>query len=203
MATKAEKLSVTARTEKGKGAARRARREGNVPAVLYGHGTDPQHLNLPAREFAAILRSHGANALIDLDIEGTSQLALTKQVDVHPIRNFIQHADLLIVRRGEKVTVEVPVVVEGDAAPGTLVVQDATNIEIEADALEIPENVTVSVEGLEAGTIIHASDVQLPEGVTLVSDAELPVVSVTEAQRVAAEDEGAEEAEGEAAEASE
>ncbi|MEO9330484.1 50S ribosomal protein L25/general stress protein Ctc [Gordonia aurantiaca] len=198
----AEKLSVTARAEKGKGAARRARRDGKVPAVLYGHGSEPQHLYLPAREFAAILRAHGANALIDLDIEGTSQLALTKQVDVHPIRSFIQHADLLIVRRGEKVTVEVPIVVEGDAAAGTLVVQDATTIEVEADALEIPENITVSVEDLEAGTIVHASGVQLPEGVTLVSDPELPVVSVTEAQRVAAEDEG-EEAEGEAAEASE
>ncbi len=138
MATQASKLSVSTRTEKGKGAARRARREGKVPAVLYGHGTDPQHLHLPARDFAAILRNNGLNAIIDLDIEGSSQLALTKQVDVHPIRNYIEHADLLIVRRGEKVTVEVAIVVEGDAAPGTLVVQDASVVEVEADALSIP-----------------------------------------------------------------
>ena len=110
-------LAVTNRSEKGKGAARRARRAGNVPAVLYGHGTDPVHLNLPAREFAAILRANGTNAVIDLDIEGTSQLALTKQVDVHPIRSYIEHVDLLVIKRGEKVTVEVTVAIEGDAAP--------------------------------------------------------------------------------------
>ncbi|ASR02336.1 50S ribosomal protein L25/general stress protein Ctc [Gordonia rubripertincta] len=202
MATQASKLAVTTRTEKGKGAARRARREGKVPAVLYGHGTDPQHLHLPARDFAAILRNNGLNAIIDLDIEGTSQLALTKQVDVHPIRNYIEHADLLIVRRGEKVTVEVAIVVEGDAAPGTLVVSDASVVEVEADALSIPEQIVVSVEGAEAGTAVHASDLDLPEGVTLIADPETLIVAVNEAQAAATEsDADAEGAEDEAAEA--
>ncbi|MBA5849277.1 50S ribosomal protein L25/general stress protein Ctc [Gordonia amicalis] len=199
MATQASKLSVSTRTEKGKGAARRARREGKVPAVLYGHGTDPQHLHLPARDFAAILRNNGLNAIIDLDIEGSSQLALTKQVDVHPIRNYIEHADLLIVRRGEKVTVEVAIVVEGDAAPGTLVVQDASVVEVEADALSIPEQIVVNVEDAEAGTSIHASDLDLPEGVTLTADPETLIVAVNEAQAAATESEATEGAEEEAA----
>ncbi|ATD70097.1 50S ribosomal protein L25/general stress protein Ctc [Gordonia sp. 1D] len=199
MATQASKLSVSTRTEKGKGAARRARREGKVPAVLYGHGTDPQHLHLPARDFAAILRNNGLNAIIDLDIEGSSQLALTKQVDVHPIRNYIEHADLLIVRRGEKVTVEVAIVVEGDAAPGTLVVSDASVVEVEADALSIPEQIVVSVEGAEAGTAVHASDLDLPEGVTLIADPETLIVAVNEAQAAATESEATEGAEEEAA----
>ncbi|MCR5978632.1 50S ribosomal protein L25/general stress protein Ctc [Gordonia jinghuaiqii] len=174
------KLSVNTRTEKGKGAARRARREGKVPAVLYGHGTDPQHLHLPAREFAAILRNNGLNAIIELDVEGTSQLALTKQVDVHPIRNYIEHVDLLLVRRGEKVTIEVSIVVEGDPAPGTLVVSDASVIELEADALSIPEQIVVSVEGAVAGTAVHASDLDLPEGVTLIADPETLIVAINE-----------------------
>ncbi|MFW0797704.1 50S ribosomal protein L25/general stress protein Ctc [Gordonia sp. CPCC 205515] len=194
MATQTPKLAVQVRTDKGKGAARRTRREGNVPAVLYGHGTDPQHLTLPARDLATILRNNGTNAVIDLDIEGTSQLALTKQVDVHPIRSYIEHVDLLVIRRGEKVTVEVNVVVEGDAAPGTLVVQDANTIEIEADALSIPEQITVSVEGKEAGLSVHAGDVELPEGVTLITDPEALVVAVNEAPTAADLEEEAVEA---------
>ncbi|QTI70774.1 50S ribosomal protein L25/general stress protein Ctc [Gordonia polyisoprenivorans] len=185
MATQANALTVTTRTAKGKGAARRARREGQVPAVLYGHGSDPQHLNLPARDFAAILRNNGINAVLDLDIEGTKQLALTKQVDVHPIRNYIEHADLLVIKRGEKVSVEVNIVVEGDAAPGTLVTQDANTIEIEADVLSIPEQIVVDVEGKAAGIAIHASDLVLPEGVTLVTDAETLIVAVNEAPSAA------------------
>ncbi|MGC4962428.1 50S ribosomal protein L25/general stress protein Ctc [Gordonia sp. DT218] len=197
MATETAKLTVTTRTEKGKGAARRARREGNVPAVLYGHGTDPQHLSLPALELAAILRNSGTNSIIDLDIEGTSQLALTKQIDVHPIRNYIEHVDLLVIRRGEKVTVEVYIVVEGDAAPGTLVTQDTSYIEIEADALSIPEQFVVSVEGVEPGNAVHASDLDLPEGVSLISDPEMLIVAVNEAPTASqledeAEDAGAE-----------
>ena len=171
-------LSVKVRTETGKGASRRARREGQVPAVLYGHGTDPQHLLLPAHDLAAVLRHSGTNAVLVLDIEGTEQLALTKALEIHPIRRNIQHADLLVVRRGEKVTVEVNVTVEGDAAPGTLVTQDANTIEIEAEALSIPEHVTVSVEDVEAGTQILAGQITLPKGVTLVSDPELLVVNV-------------------------
>ncbi|GAA1481559.1 50S ribosomal protein L25/general stress protein Ctc [Gordonia sinesedis] len=205
MANKTIKLAVTNRTETGKGAARRARRDGKVPAVLYGHGTDPRHLNLPARDFAAILRNNGTNAVIELDIEGTSQLALTKQVDVHPIRDYIEHADLLVIRRGEKVTVEVVIVVEGDAAPGTLVMQDANTVEIEADAMSIPEQFVVDVEGREAGVSIYASDLDLPEGVELISDPETLIVAVNEAptaEELEAEigEEGEGDAEGEVAE---
>ncbi len=171
-------LTAQVRTATGKGASRRARREGKVPAVLYGHGADPQHLELNARDFSAVLRNAGTNAVLTLDIGGTEQLALTKALEIHPIRRNIQHADLLVVRRGEKVTVEVNVVVEGDAVPGTLVTQDTNSIEIEADVQSIPENLTVSVEGVAAGTQITASDIELPQGVTLVSDPELLVVNI-------------------------
>lgn len=173
-------LTVSVRSETGKGASRRARREGKVPAVLYGHGTDPQHLELSARDYAAVLRNSGTNAVLVLDIEGTEQLALTKALDIHPIRRTIQHADLIVVRRGEKVTVEVNVVIEGDAFSGTLVTQDATAVEIEADAMSIPEQLTISIEGAEAGTQFTAGDLKLPKGVTLISDPDLLLVNVVE-----------------------
>lgn len=179
---KSPKLTTIDRTGTGKGASRRARREGLVPAVLYGHGTDAKHLLLPNLELAAILRNNGTNAVIDLDINGNSQLALTRQVDVHPVRNYIEHVDLLIVRRGEKVVVEVPILIEGESGPGTLMIQDASYIELEAEALNIPENVVVSVEGLPAVTNIVASDLDLPEGSTLISAEDMLVVSVNEAQ---------------------
>jgi large subunit ribosomal protein L25 len=188
-ANQASTLSVSIRTESGKGAARRARRAGNVPAVLYGHGTDPKHLTLPAREFAAILRNNGLNAVIDLDIDGETQLALTKQVDVHPIRNYIEHADLVVINRGEKVTVEVSIVVEGDASPGNLVTQDASVVEIEADVLSIPEQIIVSVEDKVAGYTVTAAELELPDGVTLVSDPETLIVAVNEAQKADTESE--------------
>lgn len=175
------KLTVDVRTSTGKGASRRARREGKVPAVLYGHGSEPQHLELSARDFAAVLRHSGTNAVLVLDINGQEQLALTKALAIHPIRRSITHADLIIVRRGEKVTVEVQVIVEGEAESGTLVTQDATTIEIEAEALSIPESLTVSVEGVEEGTQILAGEVQLPSGVTLVSDPEMLVVNIVAA----------------------
>ena len=175
------KLTVDVRTSTGKGASRRARREGKVPAVLYGHGSDPQHLELSARDYAAVLRHSGTNAVLVLDINGQEQLALTKALAIHPIRRSITHADLIIVRRGEKVTVEVQVIVEGEAESGTLVTQDATTIEIEAEALSIPESLTVSVEGVGEGTQILAGEVQLPSGVTLVSDPEMLVVNIVAA----------------------
>jgi large subunit ribosomal protein L25 len=174
-------LTASVRTQTGKGASRRARREGKIPAVLYGHGSDPQHLELSAHDFAAVLRHSGTNAVLVLDVEGTEQFALTKALDIHPIRRNIQHADLLVVRRGEKVTVEVSVVVEGEAASGTLITQDANTIEIETEALSIPEQLTVSVEGIEAGTQITAGQIELPSGVALVSDPELLVVNVVAA----------------------
>ena len=192
-------LTASVRTETGKGASRRARREGRVPAVLYGHGTDPRHLELDGHDFAAVLRNAGTNALLTLDIDGEEQLALPKALDIHPIRRTITHADLIVVRRGEKVTVEVNVVVEGEAAPGTLVTQDANTIEIEADPTSIPQQFTVSVEEAEEGTQITAGDIALPAGVSLVSDAEMLVVNVVEApSEEELEAEGAGE-EGEAA----
>ncbi|MGV0738126.1 50S ribosomal protein L25/general stress protein Ctc [Mycobacterium syngnathidarum] len=193
------KLTANVRTRTGKGASRQARRDGKVPSVLYGHGTEPQHLEINAREFAAVLRHAGTNAVLTLDIEGKEQLALTKSLDIHPIRRNIQHADLLVVRRGEKVHVEVTVTLEGDAAPGTLVTQDANAIEIEAEALSIPDHLTVSIEGAEAGTQITAGQIALPAGVSLVSDPELLVANIVEAPSAEElESEGAGEA-GEAA----
>jgi large subunit ribosomal protein L25 len=199
-------IAAAVRTETGKGASRRARRNGKVPTVLYGHGTDPQHLELNAHDFAAVLRHAGTNAVLTLDIEGSEQLALTKALTMHPIRRTIEHADLLVVRRGEKVTVEVNVIVEGEAAPGTLVTQDSNSIEIEADVQSIPENLTVSVEGAEIGTQFTASAIPLPDGVSLISDPELLVVNVVAApteedlEAEGAGEAGEEAAEGEAAE---
>jgi large subunit ribosomal protein L25 len=181
----ANNLTAEVRSKTGKGASRQARRDGKVPAVLYGHGADPQHLVLPAREFAAVLRNFGTNAVLTLDIDGTEALALPKALDVHPIRRTIQHVDLIIVRRGEKVTVEVNVVVEGDAGPDTLVNQETNSIEIESDAMSIPENLTLSVEGAPAGTQFTAAQVPLPDGVTLISDPELLVVNVINAPTAA------------------
>src|SRR6201997_3203031 len=142
MATSPNKLTALVRTQTGKGASRRARREGKIPAVLYGHGADPQHLELPGHDFAAVLRHSGTNAVLTLDIAGKEQLALTRGLDIHPSRLTIQHADLLVVRRGEKVVVEVTVVVVGEAGPDTLVTQETSTIEIEAEALSIPEQFT-------------------------------------------------------------
>jgi large subunit ribosomal protein L25 len=181
MAEAANQLAVTKRTETGKGASRRARRAGRIPAVLYGHGTDPQHLELPGHDYAAVLRHAGTNAVLTLDIEGKEQLALTKALDVHPIRRTIQHADLVVVRRGEKVVVEVNVEIEGDAAPGTLVRQEANAVEVEADVSSIPERLTVSIEDAEPGTQFTAGQITLPTGVNLISDPELLVVNVAHA----------------------
>lgn len=205
------KLTATVRTRTGKGASRQARRDGNIPTVLYGHGTAPQHLELNARDFAAVMRHAGTNAILTLDVEGTEQLALTKALDIHPVRRNIQHVDLLVVKRGEKVHVDVNVLVEGDAAPGTLVTQDANTIAIEAEAMSIPEQITVSVEGAEAGTQITAGQLELPKGVSLTVDPETLVVNVVAAPTAEdLESEGAgetaesaapaEEAAGEAAE---
>ncbi|NLU82705.1 50S ribosomal protein L25/general stress protein Ctc [Rhodococcus sp. HNM0569] len=175
------RLVAATRTEFGKGAARRARRAGNVPAVLYGHGSEPRHLNLPSLEFAAILRAHGTNALVELEIDGKEQLALTKSVVIHPIRNYIEHADLLVVKKGEKVTVDVPVVVSGDAAAGSLVTQEADTVALEADALNIPEELSVSIENAPVGTRITAADLTLPAGAALQADPELLVVNIVAA----------------------
>ena len=172
------KLTATVRTRTGKGASRQARRDGLIPTVLYGHGTDPQHLELNARDFAAVMRHAGTNAILTLDIEGTEALALTKALDIHPVRRNIQHVDLLVVVRGEKVNVDINVLVEGEAAPGTLVTQEANTIAVEAEAMSIPEQITVSVEGAEVGTQITAGQLELPKGVSLTVDPETLVVNV-------------------------
>ncbi len=172
------RLEAVARTEFGKGASRRIRKLGQIPAVLYGHGTDPRHLSLPAREFGRALRG-GANTVLTLAIDGADELALPKSVVRHPLRDYVEHVDLILVRRGEKVTVDVRIDVVGDAAPGTLTVVDQTTLSIEVDALNIPDSLEVSIEGAEAGTQISAADVTLPEGATLAADPESLVVGIS------------------------
>jgi large subunit ribosomal protein L25 len=177
-----EKITAEKRTEFGKGAARRIRRDDKIPAVVYGHGNDPIHLTLPGHDTMMALKHGGANALLELDIDGSSQLALTKQVQVDPIRRVLEHIDFVAVRFGEKVTVDVPIHIVGDAAPETLVVAEHATIQVEAEATHIPERSEVSVEGAQVGTQIHASDLQLPAGTTLLADPEALVVNVTQAQ---------------------
>jgi len=171
-------LTADARTEFGKGAARRTRRAGKIPAVLYGHGTEPVHMALPSIEFARVIRSHGTNAVLTITVGSEDHLALVKTVVVHPLRNYIEHADLLVIRRGEKVTVDVTVDVSGEPDAGTLVTQEANTIQIEADVMNIPEQVEVSIEGAVVGTQVLAGSLALPKGVTLISDEETLVVNI-------------------------
>lgn len=195
MATIENKLSVQNRTSFGKGAARKIRANNQIPAVLYGHGTDPQHIILPGHETMLLLRR--ANALIELDIEGTKELSLVKDVQRDPVRQIIEHVDLLLVRKGEQVEVEVPIHVVGEPYPGTIVVQDTTTIAVLADATAIPEYIELSVEGLVAGDSLAIQDITLPAGSTL-PDAEVDIVllSIMEPQAEAtAEDAAAAEAE--------
>ncbi|HMM93434.1 50S ribosomal protein L25/general stress protein Ctc [Phycicoccus sp.] len=194
MSSEVTKLVVEQRTQFGKGAARKIRRADKIPAVMYGHGTDPVHITLPGHE--AMLALKHTNALLTLVIDGKEHMALAKDVQRDPIKPVIEHVDLVVVRKGEKVHVEVGVHVEGEAAPETVVTTVQSTLELEVEATNIPEWVTVSVEGFEAGHQVHASDVTLPAGATLVTDPEVLVVNVT--QQVTAEEL---EAELEAAEA--
>ena len=171
------KLVATSRTEFGKGAARRLRRANLIPAVLYGHGTDPVHVALPGHEVMMAVKH--SNALFEIDIDGTATLAIAKDVQVEPVHNVIEHLDLLIVRRGEKVTVEVPVHVVGESAPGTIHVVETQHLSLEAEATHLPDRVEVSIEGLEEGAILHAGDIALPQGSTLLTDPEHVVVTIT------------------------
>lgn len=183
------------RHEFGKGAARKLRRANKVPAVLYGHGEAPAHLALPFHDTFQALKN--PNALLTIAVEGEGdQLALAKDVQRDPIKPIIEHVDLVMVRRGEKVTVEVPVHLEGDAAPETVVTLDAQTLEIEADVTNLPEGLTVSVEGLEIGTQVLAEQVEMPQGATLASDPELLVVNIT--QQISEEELESELAEAEA-----
>lgn len=189
-----EKIAAEVRSEFGKGAARRIRRENKIPAVVYGNGIDPIHVTLPGHQTMLALKHGGANALLELDVDGTVQLALTKHIQVDPLRRVIEHVDFVAVKRGEKVTVDVPVTVVGEAAPETLVVTENATVQLEAEATHIPEAIEVSVEGAEAGTQITAADLELPSGSTLVTEADVLVVNVTAAAT-------AEEVEAELAEA--
>ena len=189
------KLTAELRTEFGKGAARRIRRAHKVPAVLYGHGTDPVHITLPGHETLLALRT--ANALLSIDVNGTSQLALPKQVQRDPIKHSVEHVDLVLVRQGEKVTVDIPVVIEGEAAPETLVVVDHNTVPIEAEATHIPQQILISIEGLRAGTQILASDLKLPSGSTIDMDPETLIVNITAAQSAGAAEAELAEAEAE------
>jgi large subunit ribosomal protein L25 len=193
-----QKLAAEVRTEFGKGYARRARMANLIPAVIYGHGADPIHVTLPAKATTLAVRT--ANALLSLDINGEGHLALVKDVQRDPIKQIIEHIDLLTVRQGEKVTVEIPVHVVGELAPGNIFNQELTTISLEAEATHLPEAVEVSIEGRAAGEHIHASDLVLPKGAVLLADADALVVNISEATETS-DEEGTEEAAGAASEA--
>ncbi|MDP9392567.1 MAG: 50S ribosomal protein L25/general stress protein Ctc [Actinomycetota bacterium] len=170
------RLEAEPRTEFGKGSARRDRRAGRVPAVLYGHGQDVVHLSLPAREFAAALRNGGGNALLTIVLDGKEQLALTKAVQRDPLTRQHKHADLLLVRRGERTTVDVPIVVVGEVAADTIPNHQLNTVQIEADATRLPDTIEVDVTGRSSGQNITAGDLVLPSGATLITDAEALVI---------------------------
>ncbi len=177
-------IAATPRTEFGKGPARRERRAGRVPAVLYGHGAEPRHLSLPGHDVLLALRT--ANVLIRLDgLSGGSQLALPKAVQRDPIKGTVEHVDLIIVRHGQKVTVDIPVTVTGEVAPDGLLDQQLVQISVEAEATAIPPGVEVNVDGMEIGASVHAGDLELPPGVTLDDDADLLVLHVIAAPTAA------------------
>jgi large subunit ribosomal protein L25 len=164
------RLNAENRTEFGKGGARRTRRAGKIPAVIYGHGEEPRHVSLPAREFTNAIRHGGANVLLTLDVDGQEQLAIPKAIQRHALKGTYDHVDLLTVRRGEKVTIDVPLTITGDVVPGGLLAQDATSVSIEAEATHLPSGIEVSIAGLGIGSHMTAADLQLPTGVTLVTD---------------------------------
>ncbi len=188
-------LVATARTEFGKGAARRIRRAGNVPAVMYGHGTAPLHITLPGHDTMMALKH--VNALLTIELDGKTQMALAKDIQRNAVRPVIEHVDLVIVRKGEKVQVEVPVITEGEAVGGSIVTVEAQTLLLEVEATSIPEYIVVSVEDAEIGTQIHAADLALPAGAVLVDEGDLLVVNV--AAPAAEESESAAEADGDAA----
>lgn len=188
------RISALPRTEFGKGASRRLRRDWRVPAVLYGSFHEPFHVSFDLLEFQGIVRNHGVNAILEVEVDGEDNLCMIKAVDQNVLTLDIDHADLLSVKRGEKVEVDVPVVAEGEAAAGTQVVQDADVVTVEADVLSIPEEITFSIEGKEIGDQVLAGDLQMPANTSLVSDADTLIVNVI-APEVAPEPEESTEAE--------
>ncbi|HEU4850061.1 MAG TPA: 50S ribosomal protein L25/general stress protein Ctc [Terrimesophilobacter sp.] len=195
-------ITAELRENFGKGYARRLRAEGRIPAVIYGHGTAPQHVSLPGHEVSLLLRK--ANAILDLNVAGKKQLALVKDVQKDPVRQIIEHLDLVIVKKGEKVHVEVPIHLEGESFSGTIAMLEVNTIRLEADATSIPERIVIDIAGAEEGTKVHAADAVLPDGSSLLDDPELLLVNVIVPAAVSlGEPAEGEEAEGEAAEGAE
>lgn len=180
MATNITRISGLPRTEFGKGAARRLRRDWRIPAVLYGAFHDPIHVSFDLLEFQGIVRNNGVNAVLEVEIDGEDNLCMIKTVDQNVLTLDIDHADLLSVKRGETVEVDVPVVSEGEAAAGTQVVQDADVVTVESDVMSIPEEITFSIEGLEVGDQVTAGDLKMPGNTALVSDADTLIVNIIE-----------------------
>ena len=202
------KVIAETRENFGKGFARRLRAAGKIPAVIYGHGTTPLHVALPGHQVALLVRR--ANVVLELQVDGKEQLTLVKDVQKDPVHQIIEHIDLLVVKKGEKVQVDIPVLVEGEPFPGTIVNLDNTTVSLEVEATHIPEHVVVDVEGLEDGTHITAADLTLPEGATLITDPEtlvvaisVPAATIAEADEIEAADEAVAEEQAEAAEEAE
>ena len=175
------RLAAEVRTEFGKGGARRTRRSGKIPAVIYGHGADPRHVSLPAREFAQAIKRGGGNVLLTITLDGKDEFTIPKAVQRHPIRGDFEHVDLIAVRRGERVTIDVPLLITGEVAPGAMLGQEHTTVQVEAEATHLPSEIEVSVEGLDAGAHVTAGDLTLPSGATLVTDAETLLLNVSTA----------------------
>lgn len=175
------RLSAESRTEFGKGGARRTRRAGKIPAVIYGHGAEPRHVSLPAREFTTAIRNGGANVLLTLELEGDEQLAIPKAIQRHAIKGIYEHVDLLAVRTGEKVTIDVPLSIVGEVVSGAMLAIESNTVSLEAEATNLPSVVEVSIEGREIGTQITAGDLTLPQGATLAVDPEHVLLIVQEA----------------------
>ncbi|MGH3413958.1 MAG: 50S ribosomal protein L25/general stress protein Ctc [Marmoricola sp.] len=191
-------IKAEQRTEFGKGAARRIRRSDKIPAVIYSHGNQPVHLSLPGHDTMLAIKHRGVNAVLNIEIEGKTHLGLTKQVQADPIKGFIEHVDFVEVRRGQKVTVDVPVHLSGEAKSDALVVTEYSEVSVEAEATHIPEYIEVSVEDAEVGFQVYASDLQLPTGSTLLTDPETLIVNVTHAPTAEEVEAELEEAEAEA-----
>lgn len=193
MSNQAIALEAAVRKEFGKGAARRARRAGQIPVVVYANEFEPLHILVDRLDFTAIIRNHGTNAVVSLDIEGEKQLAMIKSVDQNVLTFNIDHADLLAIKRGEKVEVDIPVVHTGEIAAGAMLMQDAETIRVEADVMNIPEEIVLDVEGMEIGSTITAGDVQMPDGCTLVDDPEMLIIHVVVPEVADVPEEGGQE----------
>ena len=191
-------IKAESRTQFGKGAARRIRRDDKVPAVLYGHGSDPMHITLPGHDTMMALKHGGSNALLYIDIEGTTHLALTKQIQADPIKGFLEHIDFVEVKKGEKVTVDIPIHVLGESKSDAMTVTELNTVSVEAEATNIPEYIEISVEDADAGFQIFAKDLALPEGSTLLTDDDALVVNVVHAPTAEEVEAELEEAEAEA-----